>query len=395
MNFLTAARCRRYILPMSTPDDTDFPFIRATLRALGLVRSTPPAPLPLPGDAPKKPAPGAPPARVEVIEYGPGHCQRHAIALNDSDSLPEFLATLPPPGTHVRWINVDGIHDPGVLHALASFHDLHPLAMEDAVHTHQRPKAERYGKESDDAPLYVVMRMVSKTEDGTLDSEQVSAFLGKGLVITIQETPGDLWDPIRKRLEDPHSRLRARGADFLLYALIDGMVDGLFPMLDEYSDRIEELEEQAQVETGAAVLHAINALRRELMLLRRAVAPTRELARQLMAEPMLSEETHTYLRDVHDHAMQCVDLLEVYRDLAASLSETWLGMQGHRMNQVMKTLTLLTALFIPITFVSGVFGMNFEKMPLLKDGHGFAVFLVICGVMMAGMAVWFWRKKWL
>ncbi len=379
---------------MASPDDTDFPFIRATLRELGLVRSVPPAPLPLPG-AVRKPLPGAPPARVEVIEYGPSHCVRHAIALDDCGALPEFLATLPPAGTNVRWINVDGIHDPAVLGALASFHNLHPLAMEDVVHTHQRPKAERYGQESDDAPLYVVMRMVSKADNGALDSEQVSAFLGSGLVITIQETPGDLWDPIRKRLEDPHSRLRARGADFLLYALIDGMVDGLFPMLDDYSDRIEELEERAQTETGADVLHAINGLRRELMLLRRAVAPMRELARQLMAEPMLSEETHTYLRDVHDHAMQCVDLLEVYRDLAASLSETWLGMQGHRMNQVMKALTLLTALFIPITFVSGVFGMNFEKMPLLKDGHGFAVFVAICAVMTVGMAVWFWRKKWL
>lgn len=366
--------------------------IRAGLRELGLAHI---APVPTAGAAPDAPPPPHQPAQVEIIEYGPGVFSREAIPLGDADSLPEFLAALPADGARVRWINVDGIGDPQVLCALEAFYGLHPLAMEDAVHTHQRPKAERYGEETDDAPLYIVMRTVSKNDKGCLESEQVSAFLGKGLLITIQETPGDAWDPVRKRLSDPHSRLRARGADFLFYTLLDGAVDSLFPMLEDYSERIEALEEKVHGDGRQDIIHLIGALRRELMLVRRAVGPMRELSRQLMTEPVLSEETQTYMRDVHDHAMQCVDLLEVYRDLSAGLAETWLGMQGHRMNQVMKALTILTALFIPITFVSGVFGMNFEKMPLIKSEHGFVVFVGICAAMTLGMGVWFWKRKWL
>ncbi len=343
--------------------------------------------------------------RVEIIEYGPQTFAKYEMEVGrEADTLAEFLAQLPSSGATVRWINVEGIDDPAVLAVLSEFYALHPLAMEDVVHTHQRPKAEQYGETNGSAgaaPLYVVMRDVEMqpAEKGgqvAMESEQISFFMGPGLLISIQESAGDSWDSVRRRLADQASRLRARNADFLLYVLLDTTVDSLFPLLDGYSDRIEAIEDRIYAGGNADIVWEIGALRRELMLVRRAVGPMRELSRQLTNDhvPGISDETRTYLRDVHDHAVQIVDLLETYRDLATGLSETWLGIQGHRMNQVMKTLTLLTAIFIPITFVTGLYGTNFKILPMADHPHGFLFMVGGCLVIVGCMVLWFMRRRW-
>ena len=353
----------------------------------------------------KRMAPHAESVRVEIIEYGAQTFTRSEMEVGrEADTLAEFLAQLPPPGTSVRWINVEGIGDPAVLAVLTEFYGLHPLAMEDVVHAHQRPKAELYAAPEGAmgaAPVYVVMRDVElkpgdKGGEPLMESEQISFFLGNGLLISIQETPGDNWNSVRRRLADPSSRLCTRGADFLLYVLLDATVDSLFPLLDGYSERIENIEDRIYAGGNSDIVWEIGALRRELMLVRRAVGPMRELSRQLSNDNMtgIGEESRTYFRDVHDHAVQIVDLLETYRDLAAGLSETWLGIQGHRMNQVMKALTLLTAIFIPITFLTGLYGTNFKVLPMAEHPQGFWILTGSCVAIVAGMVLWFIRRRW-
>ena len=233
------------------------------------------------------------------------------------------------------------------------------------------------------ARLFVVARML-QLKGGHLSSEQISFFVGHRTLLTFQETPGDVWDPIRRRLQNPSSQLRRGDASFLLYSLIDAIVDHGFPILEFYGDRLEEIEEQVLTGAGQEVIPQIHRLRRELLLFRREVWPMRDVIRTLQREPheCMGETTRTYLRDVHDHIVQIIELCDTYREFASGLAETYMSSLSIRMNEVMKLLTIITTIFIPITFLAGVYGMNFRHMPEARTG---------CGpTQLSGWCAWSW-----
>jgi len=334
---------------------------------------------------------------VTAIDYCPEH-----VVVRTVESLEEFLATHRPGWTTVRWINVDGLTDMACIRALAEKYELHPLAVEDLLHVPQRPKVDTFGEGPADvagsvpARLFVVARMLQLV-DGHLASEQVSFFVGHKTLLTFQERPGDVWDPIRRRLNKQASQLRRHDASFLLYALLDAIVDHGFPILETYGAWLEELEEQVLTGAGQQVMSKIHRLRRELLLFRREVWPMRDVVRTLLREPheCIGETTGTYLRDVHDHVVQIIELCDTYREFATGLAETYTSSLSIRMNEVMKLLTIITTIFIPITFLAGVYGMNFHHMPEQEWVSAYPMFWLVCLALAGGMLLWFNRKGWL
>ncbi|MEM6392893.1 MAG: magnesium/cobalt transporter CorA [Planctomycetota bacterium] len=340
------------------------------------------------------------PVTVATTDYGAERAEVH------SGEGKAGLREPKPDWAAVRWVDVRGLGDPSVLAELTTRHGLHPLAMEDVVHTFQRPKVEPFEvKATEDRTaemqLFIVVKMMrAAVRDGVsvIDSEQVSLFLlGDDRVVTVQEKAGDCWDAIRERLQKAGTKLRGQDGSFLLYALLDAVVDAYFPVLEHYSDRLDRLEEAVYKDASQAVINELHALKRELLMMRRQVWPMRELLQQLQKEEdgLVSETARLYLRDVYDHVVQVIDLVETSRDLATGLADTWMSAVSNRMNEVMKVLALMGALFLPISFLAGVFGMNFEWIPGIGEPWGFAVF---CGASLAvvvGMLVWFKVKRWL
>lgn len=339
----------------------------------------------------------AEPAKVSIIDYGSGRCERH----DDTTQFIELLKQDRPEWASVRWIDVEGLHDPVVLGAVAEHYDLHPLAMEDVVHASQRPKAETYGQVEVGKPRYfLVARMLYEDmarEANPLVSEQVSMFAGPHTILTFQQIPGDVWDPVRERIKNPDSRFHTHNSGYLLYALLDALVDAIFPLLDSYADHIDRIESRILTKPDDAIIHDIHDLKRELMLLRREAWPLRELIRSILDQDstLMDDQTRLYMRDVGDHAVAVIELVETYRELTTGLADAWLGMMSHRMNEVMKVLTIVAALFIPISFLAGVFGMNFDTVPYLHDPAGFAFFCIACVGVVVTMLLWFKRRGWL
>ena len=308
----------------------------------------------------------------------------------------EFIRSRREPWVRVRWINVDGLTDPGAIRALAVKYGLHPLAIEDVMQTGQRPKLDPYPAEGERPPhLFLIVRMLQHTGE-RLESEQISMFLERGLVITIQESPGDIWDPIRARIEKPGSRLRELDASYLAYALIDAMVDHCFPVLEHYGDRLEELEDLVLEHPTRETINDIHAVKRELLLLRRAMWPMREVVNEMQREPheCMSETTRTYLRDVYDHVIQIMDIIETYREVGSSLTETYMTSISNRMTEVMKVLTIIGTIFIPLTFLAGVYGMNMH-IPENQWTGSYPIFWGVCTVVAGGMLMWFRKRGWL
>jgi len=308
----------------------------------------------------------------------------------------EFIRSRREPWVRVRWINVDGLNDPGAIRALAVKYGLHPLAIEDVMQTGQRPKLDPYPAEGERPPhLFLIVRMLQHTGE-RLESEQISMFLERELVITIQESPGDIWDPIRTRIEKPGSRLRELDASYLAYALIDAIVDHCFPVLEHYGDRLEELEDLVLEHPTRETIHDIHAVKRELLLLRRAMWPMREVVNEMQREPheCMSETTRTYLRDVYDHVIQIMDIIETYREVGTSLTETYMTSMSNRLSEVMKVLTIIGTIFIPLTFLAGVYGMN---MPIPENHYAmsYPIFWGVCIVLAGGMLMWFRKRGWL
>jgi len=297
----------------------------------------------------------------------------------------------------VTWINVNGLQDVDVLRRLGSHYGLHPLALEDVLNTGQRPKLEEF-----DDHCFVVLKEVRLDPEG-LEVEQMSLFLGKGWVITLQERPGDPFDPVRERIRGAKGRIRKMGADYLAYALIDALVDGAFPLLEEMGERIERLEKDLVVNPTRRTLQEIHSSRRELLYLRRVAWPHREVIRQLAREDfqLVTKETRIYLRDCYDHTVQILDLVETYRDLAAGMLELYLSGVSNRLNEIMKVLTVMATIFIPLTFLTGLYGMNFNtqasrwNMPELNWPWGYPAVLVLMACVVAGMLIFFRRKRWL
>lgn len=345
-----------------------------------------------PDDLKAAPPPLAAPAvKVTVIDYAPEFVEMHGAL-----DLDAFLAGHRREGTKVRWIDVAGLSDLKAVAALAQKYQLHPLAVEDLLNTSTRPKVDAYagGEPGLAARLFIITRMIELKGD-RLESEQISVFLGHNTVLTFQEAPGDIWDPIRQRLNSKGSRLRGGDASFLVYSLLDAIVDHVFPVLEAYGDRLESLETRVLIGRQPEILREIHRLKRELLLLRRALWPMRDVVHQIQSErhECLGEEARTYMSDLHSHVVQAIDILETYREVVGGLSETYLSAVNNRLNEVMMALTIVSVVFVPLNFLAGVFGMNFEAFPW-KWPYAFPVFVGACLVVLAAMAAWMRRRGW-
>ena len=335
---------------------------------------------------------GDAPIVVTCVDYCP-----EQVRVERVDDVRSFLATHRPEWSSVRWIDVVGVADPTLLRALAEKYELHPLAVEDVVNRGQRPKAEDYpGSPDRPGRLFVVVRLVDRV-DGNLNTEQVSLFLGRDTVLSFRARGPEPFVPIVQRIETPNSRLRRSDASFLLYCLIDAVVDHSFPLLEEVSDGLEELEEAVfQDQAGRDAPQRLHRMNRELMVLRRVTWPMRDLLDNLHREhhECLSDTTRTYLRDVHDHVVRILDLLETYRELAANLVEMHMVSASSRLGDIVKTLTIISTIFVPLTFLAGVYGMN---MPIPENEHAWtypAFWMVSVGIAGA-LLYWFRRRDWL
>jgi magnesium transporter len=331
-------------------------------------------------------------ALINCIDYGPGPEQ---VQVRHVENLDEFLAQHRPEWARIRWINVDGLGDMKVIRTFAEKYDLHPLAVEDLINPGQRPKFETYGDDAHLPRVFMIVRMIQLVDEH-LESEQIGIFLGRTTVLTFQEAPGDIWNPIRTRLSIPSARVRQNDASFLAYSLIDAIVDNCFPVLEHYGDVLDDLEQRVLENPDRSLMSQIHQVKRELLVLRRGVWPLREVVNGMQREnhACISDATRTYLRDVYDHIIEIIDIVEIYRELGTGLTETYMSSTSQRMNEIMKVLTIMGTIFIPLTFLAGVYGMN---MPIPENHFTWAypAFWGICVVVAGGMLMWFRRKGWL
>ena len=324
--------------------------------------------------------------RITVIDYDEQNVTAKQVA-----SVEECFPFKKTPT--VTWINIDGLHEVEVVEKLGKAFDLHTLMLEDILSTGQRPKFEDYQQHA-----FVVLRMLSYSdEDQAVNSEQVSLVLGPNFVLSFQERVGDVFEYVRDRIRSAKGRIRKMGADYLAYALIDAIVDSYFSVLEKVGDRIELLEDELVSDPDEKTLQKIYLLKREMISLRRSIWPLREMVNAIVRSEsdLISESTGVYLRDVYDHTIQIIDTIESFRDIVAGMLDTYLSSISNRMNAVMKVLTIIATLFIPLTFVAGIYGMNFETMPELKWRYGYAAVWMVMLVVTIAMLVYFRRKKWL
>lgn len=323
--------------------------------------------------------------RLSLVRYDAKALEEYEISsLEDLRPLEEGRTT---------WINVDGLHDVQFLERLGRAYGIHALTLEDVLNTDHRPKLEEF-----DDYLFIVAKMVVEAvKPVPLQAEQLSIVIGRGFVLSFQERPGDTFESVRKRLRENKGRIRRLGADYLAYTLLDSVVDAYFLTLESYGDLIENLEEELLVEATTEGLRRIHRLRREVLHFRKLVWPLREVlsGMQRGESRLIEEPTRIYLRDVYDHTIQVIDTVETYRDTIAGLLELHLSETSNRMNAVIKVLTIIATIFIPITFVAGVYGMNFRFMPELEWRWGYPMSLGIMGLIAATMVLYFWRKNWL
>lgn len=314
------------------------------------------------------------PIEVSVMGFGPDVL--HDEDILDVSKLQEFIGKYP-----VLWINVDGHGDHNAIYKIAELFNLHPLAVEDVVKVNQRSKVEEYT-----GLLFIVARMVEYT--GLLETEQLSMFLGTDVVLTFSEFPGgDSLDPVRERLRKNRGQIREKGADYLAYNIIDAVIDAYFPVLESYGELMEDVEDEIIERPSKRIISELHSVKRELLELRRAIWPLRDVTNTLLrdATPLITNETRIYLRDCYDHTVRLIDILETYRELGADLMDVYLSSVSNKLNEVMKVLTIITTLFIPPTFIAGVYGMNFNweispfNMPELNwyFGYPFAWLLML------------------
>lgn len=326
---------------------------------------------------------------IRVFEYGPDHCEERTLA------APAEIGGLSRTGS-VTWIDVVGLHDIEAVRQVGEQFGLHPLALEDVLNTGHRPKTEEYPDH-----CFVIAKAVHVGE--ALATEQVSLFFGPGFVVTFQETPVDPFDAVRERLRAGRQKIRSAGPDYLAYALLDAMIDQIFPALETFGERLEELEEEVIDSPQQETLEDIYRLRRELLVLRRVAWPMREVIQALerLDGGLIAADTRIYLRDCYDHTIQVLDFVETYRELAAGMLDVYLSGVSNRMNEVMKVLTVIATIFIPLTFIAGLYGMNFNpavsrwNMPELNWAFGYPAALAVMAVVAVVMLLFFRRKTWL
>jgi len=294
----------------------------------------------------------------------------------------------------VTWINVTGLHQVELLEKLNDCFGLHPLVLEDILNTDQRPKMEDFGDY-----LYIVLRMLDldKKNENAIVSEQISLILGKNFVLTFQEREGDLFDPLRERIRNGKGRLRKMGPDYLVHALLDAIVDQYFVVLEKLGERIEFLEDELVTRPTPSTLQVLHRLKREMISLRKSVWPLREVIGTLERgeSSLIQASTNLYLRDVYDHTIQVIDNVETFRDMLSGMLDIYLSSISNRMNEIMKVLTIISTIFIPLTFIVGLYGMNFKHMPELEWPWGYPAVLLLMSGVTVFMLFYFRRKKWL
>lgn len=340
-----------------------------------------------PGTAPGTltPVQNAVPTAMQIMAYGPDGVTE--ATLQSVADIRDYLGKWP-----VIWLNVDGLGDTAIISAIGEMFDLHPLALEDTVNTHQRPKTEDYG-----GHIYTVCRMVNESNPDDPDLEQISIFAGQGFVISFQEAAGDCWSPVRERIRrGVGKRIRTSGADYLLYALLDSIIDAYFPMLERFGDYLDVLEEQALQRPRKEVMRRIHATKRSLYGIRHIIWPLRESIAQInLHEDLVTADTRVFMRDCQDHVIQLLDIMESYRERASGLVDIYLSSLSNRMNEVMKVLAIITTIFMPLTFIAGIYGMNFDNMPELHTENGYYIIMGIMAVTALIMVGIFARIGWI
>lgn len=292
----------------------------------------------------------------------------------------------------ITWIHVTGLHDTAVIEGIGHCFGIHPLVLEDILETNHRPKLEDYGDY-----LYIVVKSFASAGQDPPASEQLSLILGDNYVLTFQEHDHTVFDPLRQRLREGKGRLRALGADYLAYTLLDTLVDNYFTVLEALGESIEDLEDELVAQPDRDTLQDIHRLKRQMLLLRKALWPTREVMGALSRgdSALIKESTRIYLRDIYDHTVQVIDTLETYRDILSGMLDMYLSSISNRMNQIMKILTIISTLFIPLTFIVGLYGMNFKYMPELEWEWGYPAVWLFMLLVTVGLLRFFRRRNWL
>ena len=293
----------------------------------------------------------------------------------------------------VTWINIIGLHRTDIVEAIGKNYNIHPLILEDILNVHQRPKIEYF-----DDYVFVVLNMLSYDEKSlTIESEQVSLILGQNYVITFQERNGDVFDVVRERIRNGKGIIKKNKADYLLYALTDVIVDNYFIVLETIGDEIENIEDSVILMPTNETAQSIHKLKRELIGIRKSIWPLREILTTVSREEssLIHKKTLVYFKDVYDHSIQVIDAVETFRDMVSGLLDIYLSSISQRMNEVMKVLTIISTIFIPLTFIAGVYGMNFKYMPELGWKWGYPVSLGVMLIIGISMVIFFRKKKWL
>jgi magnesium transporter len=330
--------------------------------------------------------PDANPSRIILIDYEPKHAIRRV------DLTPKAL--IPYLGSNtVSWMDVQGLGSEKILKQVGEIFKLHPLLLEDVVNVPQRPKVEDYNQQ-----MLIVAHMVRpKPQENGFETEQVSFVLGKNYLLTMQEEElEDCFEPVRERIRTNQGKVRHLGADYLTYLLMDVLIDSYFPVVEDYGERIEDLEDKIMRSPTRETLQEIYAVRRELLALRRLIWPLRDVMNLLIrsSNKLMATDVQIYFRDCYDHVIQLLDIIETYRELASSLMEIYLSSMSNKMNEVMKFLTVISTIFIPLTFVAGVYGMNFKYMPELEWKWGYFMCWTVMIAIAGGLVVYFWRRGW-
>jgi magnesium transporter len=324
--------------------------------------------------------------RIRIIIY-----DEESLEEKDFDSIDECFQYIGQ--SRKIWINIDGIHEVGIIEKIGRALQLHPLVLEDILNTDQRPKLDDY-----EDYLFVCAKMLTyDSENSRLNVENISLVLSSDYVISFQEVEGDIFDPIRERLRKGKGRVRKAGHDYLAYTLLDAIVDNYFTVLEKIGEEIESLEEEVTSDPDAGTVEEIHHLKRELIFLRKSVWPLREVVNTLERgeSPIVQDETRVFLRDVYDHTIQVIDTTETFRDMVSGMLDVYLSTISNKMNQVMKVLTIIATIFIPLTFIAGIYGMNFKYMPELDLKWGYPAVLLCMLVIGIIMLIWFRHKRWL
>jgi magnesium transporter len=324
--------------------------------------------------------------RITLIDYDEAHLQERVL-----DGIEEAfpLKDLPT----VTWINIDGLHEIDIIENVGQHFNIHPLVLEDIVNTGQRPKTEEF-----EDFIYVVLKMLHYNENSEeISSEQFSLVLGPDFLISFQEIQGDVFKTVRERIRKPKTRIRKAGCDYLAYALIDAVVDNYFLILEKLGENIETLEEDLLENPSPETLQTLHEMKREMIYLRKQIWPIREMINSLVKgeSSLVNESTSLFFRDIYDHTIQIIDTIESFRDILSGMLDIYLSTLSNKMNEVMKVLTIIATIFIPITFVAGIYGMNFKFMPELEWRWGYVMVWAIIVVVVGIMIGFFKKKQWL